>query len=417
MSDSTHGIARSNSGGNRDRVISMWCLGRLGKFGNQLFQYGFLRIYAKLHDLEVETPGWIGERLFGFRDPSPARNRVPAVDAWIRYYARRREFGVFALLDLVRWIRESWPSEVEWIEFDERILSPECDPLEDVNFWGTFLFPTRYYSPHKAYFRSLYKPLPEIESKLKPMVDRLRGKGRTLVGIQLRRGDFWQFPDCSLGFIAPASWYVRWLEEVWREQTDPVLLICSDEPEKVRHEFARFNPLTAADLDNDTLREMADAGFGFYPDFYLLSQCDVLGISSCSFALVAAMLNERCNRFFRPDAEVGKLVPFDPWDTEVYADRVDHAQISTVFRRAAYRWRNVKRMGAAHGKLTLMRNALPRLHRRLSFELAAVLASGFMKSMLIVNRVSKRWRGKSVSPIDVFTSDRLLRFFTGKFNK
>ncbi len=395
----------------------MWCLGRLGKFGNQLLQYGFLRIYANLHGLTVETPGWIGERLFGFRDPSPARKRAPAMDTWIRYYARRREFGAFALLDLVRWIWESWPCEVDWNEFDEGILLPNRAVLENVDFWGTFLFPTRYYSPYKTYFRSLYKALPEIESKLKPMVDRLRGEGRTVIGIHLRLGDFWQYPDCNWGFIAPASWYVHWLNEIWGEQTDPVLLICSDEPEKVRHEFARFNPVTASDLDNGMLGEMADAGFGFYPDFYLLSQCDVLGISSCSFALVSAMLNERCNAFFRPDADAGKLVPFDPWDTEVYADRADDAQFSTVFRRAAYRWRNLERMRAAHGVLTLVRNSLPRLHRRLSFELAALLTSGFMKSMLIANRISKRWRGKSISPFDVFTSDRLLRFFTDKFNK
>ena len=29
------------------------------------------------------------------------------------------------------------------------------------------------------------------------------------------------------------------------------------------------------------------------------------------------MLNERCKLFFRPDLSAGKLVSFDPWDSEV----------------------------------------------------------------------------------------------------
>jgi hypothetical protein len=80
----------------------MWCLGRLGKFGNQLIQYAFLRIYAHRHGLGVETPRWVGQKIYGFSDPAPKRLRAPVVDAWIPRYARRREFGVFALLQLLK---------------------------------------------------------------------------------------------------------------------------------------------------------------------------------------------------------------------------------------------------------------------------------------------------------------------------
>ena len=48
-------------------VVTMYCLGKLGRFGNQLFQYAYLKIYAQIHDLRVETPEWIGQYLFGHK--------------------------------------------------------------------------------------------------------------------------------------------------------------------------------------------------------------------------------------------------------------------------------------------------------------------------------------------------------------
>ena len=39
-------------------------------FGNELFQYAALKIYAKKYDLTVEVPdGWVGRQLFKCDDP------------------------------------------------------------------------------------------------------------------------------------------------------------------------------------------------------------------------------------------------------------------------------------------------------------------------------------------------------------
>lgn len=398
-------------------VVSMWCLGRLGKFGNQLIQYAFIRIYAHRHGLNVEVPKWVGRKIYGFADPTPTKLRAPVVDNWVPRYARRREFGVFALLNLLKWMRESWHEEIDWVEFDHEILSADDVALTDVEFWGTFLFPTRAYLPHQSFFRSLFQPLPEIEAKVRPMLDYLRRPGRTIVGIQIRLGDFWQYADCNWAFIAPTTWYVEWLDLIWDDLADPVLLICSDEPEKIRNDFARFDPVTSADLNVEVCREMTDAGFGFFPDFYLLSHCDVLGVSASSFALVPAMLNKRCQRFFRPDARAGCLVSFDPWDTTVYADSVEDERMSCFAGRAGYRWENIRRMGEAHGYATLLRRSIPRLHRRVSYELGAIFLSWFIQSMRLLNRLLRRRFGRTLSPLDVFRTDRMIGFFTRKFNR
>lgn len=51
-------------------VIQCSCLGRMGRFGNQLFQYAFARSYAESHGCELQTHPWIGQVLFqGINDP------------------------------------------------------------------------------------------------------------------------------------------------------------------------------------------------------------------------------------------------------------------------------------------------------------------------------------------------------------
>ena len=57
-----------------DRVLTMSILGKLGRFGNQLFQYAFLRICASQIDARVECPVWVGQYLFGHKDAPIAHN-------------------------------------------------------------------------------------------------------------------------------------------------------------------------------------------------------------------------------------------------------------------------------------------------------------------------------------------------------
>jgi hypothetical protein len=55
----------------------------------------------------------------------------------------------------------------------------------------------------------------------------------------------------------------------------------------------------------------------YYPDFYILTQLDVVAISNSSFSFVASMLNERAKFFCRPSLLSNKIIPFDPWDSYV----------------------------------------------------------------------------------------------------
>jgi len=50
-------------------VITISSLGNFGRFGNQLFQYAFARAMADRFGATLQTPPWIGQRLFGISDP------------------------------------------------------------------------------------------------------------------------------------------------------------------------------------------------------------------------------------------------------------------------------------------------------------------------------------------------------------
>ncbi|MFH1673057.1 MAG: FkbM family methyltransferase [Pseudomonadota bacterium] len=258
----------------RKPVITMSTLGINGRFANQIFQYAFLKFYGKQHGFLVETPEWIGKYLFGCDDPLVSR-QLPVM--------RERSH-----------------------DLSDAIVSNAKRPFKNVDFHGYFQYDTSFYAPCKDYFRSLFKPVPEIEGKLKDAYNALRSMGKTIVGLHLRRSDY----GYGYFFIAPNQWYKDWLKGLWDTLDDPVLFIASDELDESARGFAEYNPVTSKDLG------VTLDGAEFYPDFYFLSQCDVLAISNSSYSFATAMLNERAVFFFRPHLPTKKLIPFDPWNSE-----------------------------------------------------------------------------------------------------
>lgn len=264
-------------------VITSSVLGmeNMGRLGNQIFLYGFMKIYALEHNLRVETPAWIGQYLFGHSNP-PISGSLPIVG------------------------EESQPYKLS----DSAILNAP-EPLKNVDFHGYFQLHTQYHARHKEYFSSLFKPVPEVEARMAEAMNRLRAQGKTVVGLHLRRGDYKSVHTVVPYLtVAPSGWYKEWLNGFWETLNEPVLFIASDEIEDVLGDFAEYHPITVKDLGV----ELPEAPF--YPDFYILSQCDVLAISNSTFSFAAAMLNERGKFFFRPNLVKQKLIPFAPWNSD-----------------------------------------------------------------------------------------------------
>ena len=256
-------------------VITMSTLGKNGRFGNQLFQYMFLKTYAIRFRCIVQTPVWIGQQLFGVRD-------LP---------------NLFPL------------PEVKQVSETLALDPIPHTPIVNVDFWGYFQYHTSYYAPFKDYIRSLFKPITPLQVLMNEGVRRLRSQGNTVVSFHFRRGDYDDYDD-KVFFCAPTIWYRKWLEENWSKLNSPVLFIASDEPEKVLGDFQEYNPVTSEQLG------ISFPLAPYYPDFYFLSQSDIVLISNSSFSFAACMLNESGQLFLRPHKDLAQMIPFDPWNSE-----------------------------------------------------------------------------------------------------
>jgi len=94
-------------------VIAMSCLGNVGRFANHVVQYMFLRTYARTHDLQAQTPRWIGNELFGCDDP-PIERPLPLFEE----------------------MHDKDPGQM--------VIPRLAEPLRDVDVTGFFQYQSRY---------------------------------------------------------------------------------------------------------------------------------------------------------------------------------------------------------------------------------------------------------------------------------
>jgi hypothetical protein len=257
----------------------MTSLGANGRFGNQLLQYGFLRLYAARHRLLAETPDWIGRYVYGCNDPDISL-ALPPVDE-------------------------------NTVDLPAALRGDLLEPPRNCDLRGYFCGDTRDWGPVAAEFRGLFEPVSAIRCAFEKALERLRDRGRTLVAIHLRRGDF----GYGRFWIAPADWYVQWLRRLWPELERPVLYVASDAPNAAAP-FAEFSPLQNHDLDSspDPLPLLLD--------HFVLTRAEYLAISNSSFSFSAALLNPGLSTSVRPHPDRRELVPFDPWASPVLIDPI-----------------------------------------------------------------------------------------------
>ncbi|HYC03482.1 MAG TPA: glycosyltransferase [Azospirillaceae bacterium] len=260
--------------GRPGRRLAATGLGRHGRFGNQLLQYGFLRLYADRHDLDLEVPPWPGRHLYDHDDPLPG-SPLPAVSE--------------TQADLVG-----------------SLLGETPDIYAEHDLAGYFCGDTGRLSRFREPFRRLFVPGRHLRSYADGALARLRAAGRTAVALHIRRGDFGWGPF----WTAPEAWYLRWLEAIWPTLDQPVLYLATDDPACARA-FADYRPLVAADVAEPL------PGAEFFTDFHLLCHADHLAISNSTFSFVASMLNRNAASFLRPDRARQELVSFDPWNAPV----------------------------------------------------------------------------------------------------
>jgi len=274
--------------------ISMSLLGKYGRFANQLFQYAFLRTYAEQYNLTVQTAPWVGEDLFGI-PPAPVTVPLPA-------YQEKTVGGSIY-----------------------KPIPPEGNEVVGHDFHGYAQHHTSYYRPHRHFIQKLFQPTTALRSRLWPAVDKLLGIGKTRVGIHLRRGDYGRL----IHYITPVQWYLDWLREHWRTLDDPVLFIATEDRE-LANDFSDYDPVLAEDLGVNLQKDPLPAytyldhdmstrephQMDFYPDFWLLQNCEVLVTPNSTFSFMAGMLNPHLQQFYRSHLPTQTFVQLEPWDAD-----------------------------------------------------------------------------------------------------
>jgi len=252
-------------------------LGSDGRFGNQLLQYGFLRLCAQRYGLELQVPDWIGRDLFEFDDPLPAET-LPL--------RRECDFDVSTVL-----------------------CGAGAAVVTNVNIQGYFCGSMARWGEVREPLRAVFRLGARLAPKVTRALEALRARGATVIAVHLRRGDF----GYGRFWIAPSSWFARWLRDIWAGLDRPVLYVASD-CAQVARELAEFQPVTAAELGIEIV------GAPFLVDFEVLRNADLLAVSNSSFSFVAALLNTRARTFVRPDPDLRRLRPMSPWSEPVLLD-------------------------------------------------------------------------------------------------
>ena len=359
-------------------VITMTGFGELGRWGNQILQYAFLRILADKAHAHIQVPRWVGAALFDLHD-QPVQRALPAVVE----YAGARANSTFTE-QFMEYIRDSNGGR-EVPEVREEDLAPESPAkLLNCDVWGWFQWHTRHYRPHRELLRSTFAVNARLAQQLDAAIWRcLRKEGRrgpvTLVGCHLRLGDYKNIAASTFGYCAPTSWYLEWLAHIWPQLENPVLFVASDDVDAVLRDFREYHPVTTDMLGIEMPAEWKHLGAGFFPDWYTLTQCDVLAISNSTFSFTACMFNQRDGsltgelpRYYRAHY-ADRMVPFDPWDAE------------PILHRRGGTWDALQVLYQTQGSRAVVRNLL---YEMPYYGLRDVIMKTVLKARALRSRVS-----------------------------
>lgn len=286
--------------------VSMNTMGQLGRYGNQVLQYMFLNSLASRNGVSHVCPDWVGNHIFGLPTPRSSTTFAPAVENLNS--KSNSSFGPM-FLDHVNGAAGGNCPVVSMESLDEA-----NDDLINKDIVGWFQGHTKHFVPFKENILSALTPVPEVKSVMDEAVGKIRERGKTLVVVHLRLGDYKNIPVTSFGYMAPLAWYVSLLRVIWPLLEEPVLYVASDDVPAVKKTFAAFDPISMDDVVDGTPEVLQSINAGFFLDHYVIQNADVAAISNSTFSFTACMLNQRPKaKFFRPHWSEN-MVQFDPWN-------------------------------------------------------------------------------------------------------
>jgi len=284
------------------KIMTIAFLGRMGQWGNQIFQYAFARTYARKHGLAYQVPPWVGQYFFGHVDP-PVTQELPARAERYSKVPYEACFGVPQL--------------------------PRGDEYAGHDFRGYAQYHTSYYAPEREVIQSLYTALIDPEAaRMQPALEHLHQLGNTIISLHIRRADAGRM----IYHLTPVSWYKQWLAENWQRFDKPVLFIATEDLALVP-QFAEYRPVLVENLGitlraelypkDDIPAKQIDLNppiprrLDYFPDWWVLANSDVIVASDSTFSFSAAWVNRGLQEFWQSHLSQRGVVQLDPWDCPV----------------------------------------------------------------------------------------------------
>jgi glycosyltransferase involved in cell wall biosynthesis len=246
-------------------------------FGNQLFRYACVKLYALRHGLTPAFPAWEGNQLFGLEDKRCEGLELPEL-----------VYPGFADND-----REIWEQD---------------DPPINIDLKGYFQELPECWRRHRPLLRRLFQlPLEHREAIEAWRHSVTRGGRRTLVAVHVRRGDYRNFQGTPYFRLVPEDWYLEWLRAIWPTLRDPVLFVGTDEPDAILPMFQEFETVSA------TFGPEAPKLPDYIRDFEVMRRSDYLAMCNSSFGRMAAILAPPTQKCFLPSSQSQSFEPYAPW--------------------------------------------------------------------------------------------------------
>lgn len=255
-------------------MITFRKLGKLGRFGNQLFQYAGAKLYADLNNFESVFPKWTGNKIFdGVSRPYGSTDKIKSLFLPTRQLDDIKSYNRIDTVKFILGINNRLPETIN-------IKNLYSNSEDNINLYSYFQdeFSFELLKKHKNLIRRWFSFKPEIDSEYKKITNHLQ----PWIGIHIRRGDF-----VKRGLAVPT---IEYLELLKRISNGKNLYIATDDKKAV-DDFKDFKLVKAA----NPLPHIPD----FIFDFWMLKNAHtILGCGS-TFSWWAAFLNKE-GKYYSP---------------------------------------------------------------------------------------------------------------------
>lgn len=243
-----------------------------GGLGNQMFQVACGLVMAQRYGVRIRHVDFSGDarvdRAWGLSVFGVDREPISAAQWQVLRYAvmagrRLQRLGWQRPLGM--WLEPLDGSVPQW---------PVHAPWLADGYWQKAAF----YLPYQAALRQRFQVALGAHGA---QVESLRARGRPLVAMHARRGDYVSDPAAAMHLVCDVAYYRRGWERLRQSLPDPQLLVFSDDPAWAREHLC-FAP--------DAQFVQGEPGQPAWVDMMRMSRCDHFIISNSSYSWWAAFL-------------------------------------------------------------------------------------------------------------------------------